>query len=100
MKSLYLRVWLTVVVVLALFALGSGWLAQRHVDQERERLLMQGGGGERVRALGELIAQALPEAHEDRARQAEVLRDWAERLRMPLALDDAQGRRIAASVSF
>jgi signal transduction histidine kinase len=100
MKSLYLRVWLTVVVVLALFALGSGWLAQRHVDQERERLLMQGGGGERVRALGELIAQALPEAHEDRGRQAEVLRDWAERLRMPLALDDAQGRRIAASVSF
>lgn len=100
MRSLYLRVWLTVVVVLALFALGSGWLAQRHVEQERERLMLQGGGGERIRALGELIAQALPEAHEDRNRQAEALRAWAERLRMPLALDDAQGRRIAASAAF
>lgn len=100
MKSLYLRVWLTVVVVLAFFALGSGWLAQRHVDQERERLMLQGGGGERVRALGELIAQALPEAHEDQDRQAEALRAWSERLRMPLALDDAKGRRIAASAMF
>ena len=52
MKSLYLRVWLTVVVVLALFALGSGWLAQRHVNQERERLIEQGGGvGDRLRAM-------------------------------------------------
>jgi signal transduction histidine kinase len=97
---LYLRVWLTVVVVLALFALGSGWLAQRHVDQERERLMLQGGGGERVRALGELIGQALPEAHEDQQRQAEALRAWSERLRLPLALDDAQGRRIASSAAF
>ena len=100
MKSLYLRVWLTVVVVLALFALGSGWLAQRHVDQERERLIQQGGGGDRLRAMGELIVQALPEAHEDRAQQAAALRSWSERLRVPLALDDAQGRRIASSASF
>ncbi len=100
MKSFYLRVWLTVVVVLALFALGSGWLAQRHVDQERERLMLQSSGGERVRALGELVAQALPEAHEDRERQAEALRAWSERLRLPLALDDALGRRIASSSAF
>ncbi len=100
MKSLYLRVWFTVVVVLALFALGSGWLAQRHVNQERERIIQQGGGGDRVRAMGELIAQALPEATEDRAQQAAALRGWSERLRMPLALDDAKGQRIAASVSF
>lgn len=101
MKSLYLRVWLTVVVVLALFALGSGWLAQRHVNQERERLIEQGGGvGDRIRAMGELIAQALPEAHEDRAQQAKDLRAWSERLRIPLALDDTSGRRIAASASF
>ncbi len=101
MKSLYLRVWLTVVVVLALFALGSGWLAQRHVNQERERLIEQGGGvGDRLRAMGELIAQALPDAHEDRAQQAKDLRAWSERLRIPLALDDTSGRRIAASASF
>lgn len=100
MKSLYLRVWLTVVLVLALFALGSGWLAQRHVNQERERLVQQAGVGDRVRAMGELIAQALPEADEDRAQQAQALKAWSERLRMPLALDDAQGSRIAASASY
>jgi two-component system sensor histidine kinase RstB len=37
MKSLYLRIYLTVVVALALFALGSGWLYQREVQAERGR---------------------------------------------------------------
>ncbi len=103
MKSLYLRVWLTVVVVLALFALGSGWLAQRHVQQERERLIQQSaaaGFGDRARAMAELIGQALPDADEDHAQQAAALRQWSERLRMPLALDDVMGRRIASSASF
>lgn len=103
MKSLYLRVWLTVVVVLALFALGSGWLAQRHVQQERERLIQQSaaaGFSDRARAMAELIGQALPDADEDPAQQAAALRLWSDRLRMPLALDDVMGRRIAASASF
>jgi len=101
LKSLYIRVWLTVVVVLALFALASAWFAQRHVNQERERLLEQAGSvGDRVRAMGELISQALPEAHEDRAQQALALRVWSERLRVPLALDDPRGQRIATSASF
>lgn len=103
MKSLYLRVWLTVVVVLALFAMGSGWLAQRHVQQERERLIQQGAAGgfaNRARAMGELIGQALPDADDDPAQQAAALRGWSERLRLPLALDDASGRRIATSAAF
>ena len=99
MKSLYLRVWLTVVVVLGLFALGSGWLAQRHVTQERQRIVEQ-GGGDRIRALGELIGQALPEADAPLAEQAAALRLWSERLRMPLALDDASGQRLATSASY
>ena len=37
MRSLYLRIWLTVVAVLALFALVSGFLLQRHFDQQRDR---------------------------------------------------------------
>ena len=37
MRSLYLRIWLTVVAVLALFALVSGLLLQRHVEQQRGR---------------------------------------------------------------
>jgi signal transduction histidine kinase len=32
MRSLYLRIYLTVVAVLALFALASGWLVHRHLD--------------------------------------------------------------------
>lgn len=105
MKALYLRVWLTVVAVLALFALGTGWLAQRHVEQERARLgeerqRMALQAGDRVRALGELIGQALPDADRPVSEQAQVLLQWAERLRMPAALDDAQGRRIAASPAF
>ena len=38
MRSLYLRIWLTVLAALALFALVSGWLVQRHLSQERARL--------------------------------------------------------------
>jgi len=98
LKSLYLRVWLTVVVVLALFALGSGWLWQRHVEGERARV--EALVTDRVAAWGELIGRSLPEADAPPAEQAGALLDWAERLRLPLALDDARGQRIAASPRF
>lgn len=105
MKSLYLRVWLTVVVALALFALGTGWLAERRVAHERmrlgeERARLAALAADRARAMGELLGQALPEATAPRHEQVEALLQWSERLRMPVALDDAQGRRIAASPAF
>lgn len=99
MKSLYLRLWLTVVLVLGLFALGSAWLAERHLGQERQRLVEQ-SGGDRLRALGELIGQALPEPDSPPQEQADALRQWSERLRLPLALDDASGRRLATTPAF
>ena len=37
MKSLYLRIYATIVVLLLLFALASGWVFQRHIEQERVR---------------------------------------------------------------
>ena len=37
MKSLYLRIYLTMVVVLLLFASLSGWMFQRQIEQERGR---------------------------------------------------------------
>jgi hypothetical protein len=37
MRSLYLRIWLTIVAVLALFALLAGALVQVYVQRERER---------------------------------------------------------------
>ena len=98
MRSLYLRIYVTVLVALALFALVSGWLVQRHFDQERERYVAS--AQERTAAWGELLQRSLPSADAPPPQQAEALNEWSERLRLPLALDDAQGARIGASDSF
>ena len=98
MKSLYLRIYLTVVVALALFATGSAWLFQREVQVERGRFDEQ--VNERVGAWAELIQRSLPPVDAPREEQAQALREWAQRLRLPIALDDEQGRRIAASDSY
>ena len=98
MKSLYLRIWLTVVAALALFALVSGWMWQRHVEQERVRF--EAAASDRLAAWAELVQRALPSADAPTAEQAEALREWSARLRVPLALDDRRGVRIGASDSF
>ena len=98
MRSLYLRIWLTVIVTLALFAGASGWLVQRHLDQERAR--NQAALTERIAAWGDLIQRSLPAASAPPEVQADALRDWSQRLRVPMALEDEQGHRIAASDSF
>lgn len=98
MKSLYLRIWLTVVAVLLLFALVSGWLVQRHLEDQRARV--EGLARERVEAWSELLLRSLPPADASTTEQANELRELSQRLRLPMALDDAQGRRIAASDSF
>ncbi len=98
MKSLYLRIWLTVVAALALFALVSGWMWQRHIEQERVRF--EAAASDRLAAWAELVQRALPSADAPAAEQAEALREWSTRLRVPLALDDRRGARIGASDSF
>lgn len=98
MKTLTLRVYLTVVAVLLLFAAVSGWLFQRQMDSERIRadtLL-----SERMAAWGDLIQRSLPGKNTPTEEQAAALRDWSQRLRLPLALDDAQGLRIVTSELF
>jgi signal transduction histidine kinase len=98
MKSLYLRIYATVVVVLLLFALVSGWVLERHLDQERinnEQVV-----NERLGAWAELLGHSLPGADAPREVQAAALREWSQRLRVPIALDDANGTRIGASESF
>jgi signal transduction histidine kinase len=97
-KSLYLRIWLTVVLALAAFALASGWLWQRHLDQERARV--EASAGDRLAAWAELVQRSLPAVDAPLPEQADALREWAFRLRLPMALDDRQGQRIAASESF
>ena len=81
MKSLYVRIYLTVVVALALFAAGSAWLFQREVQVERGRFDAQ--VNERVGAWAELIQRSLPPADAPREEQAQALREWAQRLRLP-----------------
>ncbi|WP_428422897.1 sensor histidine kinase [Methylibium sp.] len=98
MKTLYLRIYLTVVAVLLLFALVSGWLLQRNIEHERTRF--EASGNERLVAWGELLQNALPPADASRAEQGQALLEWSSRLRMPLALDDEQGQRIATSQAF
>lgn len=98
MKSLYLRIYATVVVVLLLFALLSGWIVERHIDQERAR--NEQVVGDRLSGWAELVGNSLPGAEASPEVQLAALRDWSQRLRVPLALDDAQGQRIGASESF
>ena len=98
MKSLYLRIYLTVVLVLLLFAAASGWVFQRHIEQERVRA--ESMLTERMGAWAELIQRSLPGIDAAPADQASALRDWSQRLRLPLALDSAAGTRIGESDSF
>ena len=98
MRALYLRIYLTVVAVLALFALVSGWVMQRHFERERDRFVA--AAQERAAAWGELLQRSLPGAEAPVEVQAAALSDWSERLRLPLALEDAKGHHIGASESY
>ena len=95
MRSLYLRIYLTLVALLLAFAFGSAWLFQRQMEQERGTA--DSVASERLMAIAVLIHRALPPVHAPRAEQAAALEDWGQRLRMAIALSDAQGQRIAAS---
>ena len=98
MKTLTLRIYLTVVAVLLLFALTSGWLFQRHL--ERERTQAESVLSDRMAAWGELIQRSLPGAEAPPADQAAALLEWSQRLRLPLALDSPVGQRIGTSESY
>jgi len=98
MRSLTLRIYLTVLLALGLFALVSGWLVQRHFDQERERFVAS--AQERAAAWGDLLQRSLPSADAPPAEQAAALGEWSNRLRLPLALDAADGQRIGASEAY
>jgi signal transduction histidine kinase len=98
MRNLYLRIYLTVVLVLLLFALAAGWLFQQNVERERETV--HAAWSERAGGWAALIENSLPPAAASDAEQAAALAEWSHRLRLPLALDDARGRRIAASESY
>ncbi len=102
MKTLTLRIYLTVVAVLLLFAFCSTWLFQRQVARERvqERVRVESSMNERVEAWADLIQRSLPPADAPLDEQAAAVREWSERLRIPLALDAPRGGRTVASDSY
>jgi signal transduction histidine kinase len=97
-RSLYVRIWLTVVAALALFGAVSGWLLREHLESERARI--ESSVQTRAEAWADLLQRSLPPADAPGEEQAAGLRDWSQRLRLPMALDDASGNRIGASESF
>jgi signal transduction histidine kinase len=102
MRSLYLRIWLTVVAALAAFAVVAGLLVQRYVQGERSRaeVRMEAAHQERLAAWADLLERSLPPADAPREEQAQAVREWSQRLRVPMALDDAAGQRIGAAEVF
>lgn len=98
MRSLYFRIYLTLVALLLAFAFGSAWLFQHHIEQERGRVELV--ASERLNAMAGLLRLALPQATAPREEQADAFVDWGGRLRMPIALVDTEGRRIAATRMF
>lgn len=106
MKTLALRIYLTVVAVLLVFSFLSGFLYRRHVVDERaqvrlqERAKAESVHAERLNAWADLIQRSLPSADEPVAEQAAAVRDWSERLRIPLALHNVRGERVGASDAY
>jgi len=98
LKTLYLRIYLTLVALLLAFAFGSAWLFQRHIEQERGNA--EQSAGERLNALAELLKLALPPVTASRKAQAEAFQDWGGRLRMPVALEGPDGKLIATTPLF
>jgi len=72
MKTLALRIYLTVVTVLLVFALVTGWLAQHNLEHERHQMQSQTAWNERAAAWGELIENSLPDVHQPTEEQARV----------------------------
>jgi signal transduction histidine kinase len=100
MKTLALRIYLAVVAVLLLFALATGWLAQRNLEREVQHFQaqnQQSANRDRSAAWGELIENSLPGAEMAEDLQRDALLDWSQRLRLPMALDNPRGSRIATS---
>ena len=98
MKTLYLRIYATLVVVLLLFALVAGWIISRNLEHRRAEVDAE--IAERITAWGDLVVNNLPADTAPAAEQQAALTDWADRLGLALALDDSKGRRIATSNGF
>ncbi|MEJ7137456.1 ATP-binding protein [Amphibiibacter pelophylacis] len=99
MRSLYLRIYATVLAVLLLFSVVGGWIVheqmERRASEVRQRV--EHRFQQRSAAWAELIEESLPEGDTPRAEQSQAVLDWSQRLGIPLALDDAAGERMVTA---
>ncbi len=98
MKSLWLRIYVALVLTLLVFALAAGALVQRQWSREREQARAQ--FAERMETLVEILDPALPPAGGPPEQIGEALQRWSLRMRVPLALESVDGQRLATSQRF
>jgi signal transduction histidine kinase len=98
MNSLTLRIYLSVLAALTLLGLITVWAVDHTLAEQRSKA--EALANERWEAVGTLMQQTLPPASASPEEQARALREWTRRLRLPLALNDAQGRALASTPSF
>ena len=98
MRYLWLRIYLALVAVLLVFALGLGFLVHRQWNVEREQA--QQAFDDRLSAMAELLAPSLPASDAPPAEMQRALHRWGQQLRAPLALEAADGTRLATSQRY
>lgn len=98
MRSLVLRIYVALVAVLLVFAALAGWLVNRHFEAERQAVRL--ALAERAASWAALAREALPPPEAPAPQQALALQSLSQGLRLPLALEDAQGARLATSEAF
>ncbi|MEX8502780.1 MAG: ATP-binding protein [Leptothrix ochracea] len=99
LRHLYLNIYVTVLLVLMVFALVAMLIVRHHTAAQHgqiERAVIH----ERMSAWVELLEHSLPPAEAPSEDQAQALLTWAQRLRMGIALDDAAGHRLATSALY
>lgn len=98
MKSLWLRIYVALVATLLVFALAAAALVHRQWTRERE--LARAQFEERMQTLIEVLEPALPPAGSAAEDLLLALQRWSLRMRVPLALEAADGRRLATTQRF
>jgi signal transduction histidine kinase len=98
MKSLWLRIYVALVATLLVFALAAAAIVHRQWTRERE--LARAQFEERMQTLIEVLEPALPPAGSPAEDLLLALQRWSLRMRVPLALEAADGRRLATTQRF
>lgn len=97
-RNLYLNIYFTVVAVLLVFAVVVGALVRDQAQSERRRV--EAMMADRSAGLGSVIGRGLPPATAPEEVQAKALVETADRVQLALALEAADGHRIADTPDF